>query len=858
VISVNSIEKLREMFPSVSTTLPKMLKEKLLLSINSEFTTPTSNTSLNLISKNQEDEMDKQKQQQKREKLEKCVQNLVKSIKYFEQILAKDKREILASSSTAILEHLIDVHNEMQSSLGKLDAQLRSEMNKKLAELISWSDQFLFENDGHSTHRIDTEKPVALINELIKTINQLIDSLNGLGIMNSTNMKTAISNTNVASLYTTNGSVSDVSRLSTTNTHSTSNNVTNMSTQSLTCSSSPSLSSRNSTSTMSPSSKQTLNSLSSLSNGQHSTTERVLLKSNDVCIVQTSTFSTSSCYGVNNKKRESTSDDLSFNSELTSNLSNASSNFSPFLDLDKLALELSQLSSLPAAQFDRQDAIINKFESFAKHFNSNLSPMKTTSSMSNNSNKTMSKTITVFNKSSVEHELDSKYMLIESINNDLTKVESDLNKLIENKSVNKRDFIESKLDSINGYMSVLNLDKLYDDDDDDDEDDDRDEEENSDDGVNKLKQKVNETRKRLTDSRQKEPSEETTKGNCDNEPVINLENLLMSPSPKKPSANEGMAHEPHELKTNLNEHLSYFLLNNGTNLANFLLIDDEDDGDEARVEQEDTQNLNDYLNNLINDEEMNEYNDTIKANNETTDAKSSNSSLKKTDSSTKLNDTTSISSTCSSSINPNSSGYLSLLEVSNLLEYQANQSSASNLSASNACVNTNSANISCSLVRGGPIDALIVLATCNSSKINQNFLYQEAFLTTYRTMIDSGELVDKLIHRYRIFSHPTLSDNLATNSNQNKSAARNTIALLIRVMDDLEHELSEHKLIQTFTSFIVELIVDDELPLARMLRKKLLIKLDKLKAGTLMNSLPVSMSVDLSIKYLTDFPYILF
>jgi hypothetical protein len=115
-------------------------------------------------------------------------------------------------------------------------------------------------------------------------------------------------------------------------------------------------------------------------------------------------------------------------------------------------------------------------------------------------------------------------------------------------------------------------------------------------------------------------------------------------------------------------------------------------------------------------------------------------------------------------------------------------------------------------------------------------------------MIDSSELVDKLIHRYRIFTHQTLNDNLAINSNQSKSAARNTIALLIRVMDDLEHELSEHKLIQTFTSFIVELIVDDELPLARMLRKKLFIKLDKLKACTLMNSLPISMSVDLAIK----------
>lgn len=46
-------------------------------------------------------------------------------------------------------------------------------------------------------------------------------------------------------------------------------------------------------------------------------------------------------------------------------------------------------------------------------------------------------------------------------------------------------------------------------------------------------------------------------------------------------------------------------------------------------------------------------------------------------------------------------------------------------------------------VRGGPVDALIAYAT----QPNGSLLYQEAFLTTYRTFISSTELIDKLIRR---------------------------------------------------------------------------------------------------------------
>lgn len=49
-------------------------------------------------------------------------------------------------------------------------------------------------------------------------------------------------------------------------------------------------------------------------------------------------------------------------------------------------------------------------------------------------------------------------------------------------------------------------------------------------------------------------------------------------------------------------------------------------------------------------------------------------------------------------------------------------------------------------VRGGPKDALIAFATQPSGSL----LYQEAFLTTYRSFVESDELIQKLIKRYKL------------------------------------------------------------------------------------------------------------
>ena len=203
-------------------------------------------------------------------------------------------------------------------------------------------------------------------------------------------------------------------------------------------------------------------------------------------------------------------------------------------------------------------------------------------------------------------------------------------------------------------------------------------------------------------------------------------------------------------------------------------------------------------------------------------------------------------------LNTESRDVLSLLDVNHLLEYQSQSQlvSTSSLSANFLLNNSNpthNPNSNTSILRGGHIDALIVLATSpnssviaathsinNNVKANStssissshntsftngkdnkgNFLYQEAFLTTYRTLIEPIELIDKLIYRYRLFSkykskkynfnannisksnlgeHIDYDEKfdinrLKMNIKYNKmaaSAARNSLSLLIRVIDDL-------------------------------------------------------------------------
>lgn len=146
---------------------------------------------------------------------------------------------------------------------------------------------------------------------------------------------------------------------------------------------------------------------------------------------------------------------------------------------------------------------------------------------------------------------------------------------------------------------------------------------------------------------------------------------------------------------------------------------------------------------------------------------------------------------------------LKLINVTHLLEYQS-QSNSRSSSLKNSSklsyfkpncyfdnrINSNSNN----LLRGGNVDALIILATSsacfiapnhkvnkikkcninsriatNNTTINvesntnikninsrSNFMFQEAFLTTYRAFIQPIDLINKLIYRYRLFSNKKL------------------------------------------------------------------------------------------------------
>ena len=54
------------------------------------------------------------------------------------------------------------------------------------------------------------------------------------------------------------------------------------------------------------------------------------------------------------------------------------------------------------------------------------------------------------------------------------------------------------------------------------------------------------------------------------------------------------------------------------------------------------------------------------------------------------------------------------------------------------------------LLRAGSVDALIVLAT---QSVKNDFLYQEAFMATYRTFIPTHDLLEKLVQRFRKFNN---------------------------------------------------------------------------------------------------------
>ncbi|CAF1195778.1 unnamed protein product [Adineta ricciae] len=109
-------------------------------------------------------------------------------------------------------------------------------------------------------------------------------------------------------------------------------------------------------------------------------------------------------------------------------------------------------------------------------------------------------------------------------------------------------------------------------------------------------------------------------------------------------------------------------------------------------------------------------------------------------------------------------------------------------------------------LRGGSVDALIIRATSPDKK---DFVYQEAFLTTYRTFVSPSDLVEKLIQRYTFFSQ----------FETKKKISRYAFSLLIRVIDEIDNELTED-LMESLSNFVTNLIRQGELQLGKLLRRK--------------------------------------
>jgi len=58
-----------------------------------------------------------------------------------------------------------------------------------------------------------------------------------------------------------------------------------------------------------------------------------------------------------------------------------------------------------------------------------------------------------------------------------------------------------------------------------------------------------------------------------------------------------------------------------------------------------------------------------------------------------------------------------------------------------------------------------------------DFLYQEAFLATYRTFMDPSQLIKKLLYRYSQLSR--------SSDGQKRKLSNNTFSLLVRVVNEL-------------------------------------------------------------------------
>ncbi|KAL7052343.1 hypothetical protein ACKWTF_004846 [Chironomus riparius] len=136
-------------------------------------------------------------------------------------------------------------------------------------------------------------------------------------------------------------------------------------------------------------------------------------------------------------------------------------------------------------------------------------------------------------------------------------------------------------------------------------------------------------------------------------------------------------------------------------------------------------------------------------------------------------------------------------------------------------------------IKGGHADALIVHAT-KVQKVSEAF--GEAFLCTFRTFIEPYHLVEKLTHRYSFF--------ICHNHDQKQKAAKESFSLLVRVVNDLTIPDLTVILMQKLITFVHDLIISGEILMAKLLRAKIIEKATMLKqkrstTQSYLSSLPI-------------------
>ncbi|PBC33243.1 Guanine nucleotide-releasing factor [Apis cerana cerana] len=148
-------------------------------------------------------------------------------------------------------------------------------------------------------------------------------------------------------------------------------------------------------------------------------------------------------------------------------------------------------------------------------------------------------------------------------------------------------------------------------------------------------------------------------------------------------------------------------------------------------------------------------------------------------------------------------------------------------------------------IRGGHPDALLIHAT----KANKHdFLYQEAFLTTYRTFMQPLELIQKLHKRHQRFS--------CSADVVKQRAAREAFSLLVRAVSDLTYfkiiktiifSMSDldDTLLQTLMEFVQQLVCSGDLTMAKALRVKIL---EKHAVKQLQSAQPILSSLSVTTK----------